>query len=356
MDYCREQIMKHLHITNTEKFIEPFIELVNSNFDINEHHFSCFNSNEADYIRKNHVNLFKFDKKVWDLRFIKALYAAEHIYIHGLFDMRIVMMFFLQPWLLRKCKWIVWGGDLYLYLQSHSTIKAKVKEFVRAIVIKRIGGLITHIKGDYELASKWYGVRGSYYYSFMYPSNSYKEIPLPKKVEDDFITYIQVGNSADPSNNHLDIFEKLSSLNPKNIKIICPLSYGDKEYAKKVADRGKEKFGNDFEPLFDFLPFDKYLNLISEIDIAIFNHKRQQAVGNIMTLLGLGKKVYIREDITTWDFGKAHGLKLYSINSEFQNALKPITDEIKCNNIKKVKNQFSEKKLISDWRKIFEGK
>lgn len=38
------------------------------------------------------------------------------------------------------------------------------------------------------------------------------------------------------------------------------------------------------------MPFEEYLGLLAKIDIAILNHKRQQAMGNITTLLGLGKK------------------------------------------------------------------
>jgi len=34
------------------------------------------------------------------------------------------------------------------------------------------------------------------------------------------------------------------------------------------------------------MPLDEYLNLLAKIDIAIFNHKRKQAMGNITTLLG----------------------------------------------------------------------
>jgi hypothetical protein len=34
------------------------------------------------------------------------------------------------------------------------------------------------------------------------------------------------------------------------------------------------------------MPFDEYLNLLAKVDIVIFKHKRQQAMGNITTLLG----------------------------------------------------------------------
>lgn len=345
--------MNNLHITNTEKFIEPYIKFVNSNFDFSEHQFFCFKTNATDHIKKQYANLFKFDKVAWNIKFLKALYAADRIYLHGLFEIRIVVVLFFQPWLLRKCYWIVWGGDLYVYRQPRSTIKAKVKEFIRASVIKGMSGLITHVRGDYQLAREWYDVTGEYYYSFVYPSNLYKNIPITKKNENDSITYIQVGNSADPSNNHLEVFDKLNALKFENIHIICPLSYGDQAYAEKVVNRGKELFGENFEPLLTFMSFDKYLNILTKIDVAIFNHSRQQAVGNINTLLGLGKKVYIREEITTWAYCEEHDLKVYSANHQFVDLLEKVDKRVELKNIECVKTKFSEKKLIEDLNTVF---
>jgi dTDP-N-acetylfucosamine:lipid II N-acetylfucosaminyltransferase len=216
-----------------------------------------------------------------------------------------------------------------------------------------MGGLITHIKGDYDLAKAWYGAKGKYYYSFIYPSNLYKEYDLSKVEKDNGKKYIQVGNSADPSNNHMDIFRKLIDFKDYNIEIICPLSYGNMEYREKVIQQGKEVFGDKFKPLTKLLPFEEYLNILAKIDIAIFNHERQQAMGNITTLLGLGKKVYIRDDITTWDFCKEHGLKVYSINNFDEKVfLQDIPEDEKQRNIENVKFYFSEEKLVRDWEKI----
>src|SRR5690606_18092486 len=97
------------------------------------------------------------------LRILKYLYTSNKIFIHGFFSGKIVLMLFLQPWLLKKCYWIIWGADLYRYKNRKNTIKSYIYEFVRKFVIKNIGGIITHIKGDYELARKWYGAKGKYY-------------------------------------------------------------------------------------------------------------------------------------------------------------------------------------------------
>lgn len=340
----------NLHIIPNEKFTEPYIEFVNNNFSEKEHLFIILGKGIGNKIktRTNVIELLTKDPRI----LINKIYKSKKIIIHGLFNRNLVLMLFFQPWLLKKCYWVIWGGDLYRYKRERKGFKSHLLEFMRKYVIKNMGGLITHIKGDYELAQEWYGAKGKYYYSFMYPSNLYKEYDMPKNKSDNKI-YIQIGNSADPSNNHTEMIMKLSKYKDKDIKIICPLSYGNVEYREEIIKLGKDILGDKFIPLVDFMPFEEYLKILARIDVAIFNHERQQAMGNITTLLGLGKKVYIRDDITTWTFCEEHGLKVYSSNGDFGDLFKEMAEKDKEMNINNVKEKFSEEKLKKDWDNIF---
>ncbi|OED33125.1 hypothetical protein BHE17_11950 [Planococcus maritimus] len=348
--------MEHLHIFEAQKFTEPYIMFVNKNFNPEDHLFVIIGeANFSNNFSQKNVVSFKSVYANYPLM-IKEMYHSKKIHLHGLFIPSILILLFLHPRLLKKCNWIIWGGDLYSYYANIKSKKGKAKEFVRRKVIKRIGSFTTHIRGDYELLKSLYEISGEYKYSFMYPSNLYKDYgkfhnkKLKGKVS------IQVGNSADPSNNHIEIFQKIALTSNENIKIICPLSYGDKMYAEKVIESGRNFFEENFVALTDFLVFEDYMNLLSEIDVAVFNHKRQQGVGNITSLLSMQKKVYIRDDITTWDFCKEHDLKVFSINNSFNTLLDPISSEDKINNKQQMKFRFSESKLKEDWGKIFEGK
>ncbi|MFC6669724.1 hypothetical protein [Marinobacterium aestuariivivens] len=44
----------------------------------------------------------------------KSMWQAEKIILHGLFNSHIFYILAFQPWLLRKCSWVIWGGDLYI--------------------------------------------------------------------------------------------------------------------------------------------------------------------------------------------------------------------------------------------------
>ena len=86
-----------------------------------------------------------------------------------------------------------------------------------------------------------------------------------------------------------------------------------------------------------------YLDFLGDIDIAIFAHKRQQAMGNIITLLGLGKKIYIRNNISSWQFFKDIDVQLFNYPNI---KLDPLNNKIKEENIKTVKSFFSEENYI----------
>ncbi|MFC6669723.1 TDP-N-acetylfucosamine:lipid II N-acetylfucosaminyltransferase [Marinobacterium aestuariivivens] len=161
-------------------------------------------------------------------------------------------------------------------------------ELFRRWVIPRIGNFITYVPGDFRLVKKWYGAKGTYKECLMYPSNVFVPIALTD-VERNIIT-VMVGNSADPSNNHKEILYQLTRLKDQEFKVVCPLSYGDAQYAEEITAIGRCLFGERFIPLRDFIPYQDYVKVLSEIDIAVFAHRRQQGMGNIITLLGLGKK------------------------------------------------------------------
>jgi dTDP-N-acetylfucosamine:lipid II N-acetylfucosaminyltransferase len=204
-----------------------------------------------------------------------------------------------------------------------------------------MGFLVSGTTGDVDLAREWYGAKGVHIKCFNYPSNLYKEYNLKPKGHTTI--NIQLGNSADPSNNHIDVLKQLLKYKDYNIKIFTPLSYGNEEHAKEVIKKGKELFGDKFIALTEFMPFEKYLDFLTEIDIAIFAHKRQQAFGNTVTLLGLGKKVYVRKESTLNGVFKEYGLTVYDPENL---SLDLIANEIAKNNSEAIRRHFSKEALI----------
>lgn len=347
---------KFVHISIHEKFIPSLSNLLYENFTYSEHDIITF----GDFIK------FKYDDQgiIHNYASIKSLNAIFHIVrttlfskkiiLHGLFMQPLVVLLCLMPWLHKKCVWVIWGGDLYSYRNKDSK-NYYIFEFFRRILIRRIGGIATYIDGDYKYAQEWYGTKAKLYYCMMYSSNVFKpqssnENKVQKK--EDCKYNILVGNSADPSNNHYQIFDKLKELGCENInKIICPLSYGNKEYGEKTAKVGTELFGEKFLPLTDYMNPVDYQRLLVDVDIAVFAHDRQQAMGNTINLIGLGKTVYIKTNTTSYDTFSKLGIKVYDFSKlKIELACSDVIDK----NIKNVLNNFCEYNLVQQYRKIFE--
>lgn len=123
---------------------------------------------------------------------------------------------------------------------------------------------------------------------------------------------VLVGNSATYTNNHLEAFDRLKSLDLAGRRIVVPLSYGEPEYADVVMENGRNLFGNAFMPLVDFVPLDEYLAIIGSCSVVIMNHRRQQALGNICAALYSGAHVYLDDANPAGSFLRSLGATVHS--------------------------------------------
>lgn len=348
---------------HNEKFIAPFIAFIKEHFDFEEHFFILVGGASPEIIKlPSYENVLYLDNSYdskWNYfkcsKLLKQYTTnADKIILHSLFSNYKNLFLFFNKDLLIKCYWMIWGGDLYKYKFAKRNLKFKILEFLRKVVIKNIYCITTTVPGDYKLAQDWYGTNAIYIENLMYPSHIYRKIPRidTSKTKDNTI-HIQIGNSADLTNNHVEILHKLLKYKNKDIKIYVPLSYGDQIYAEKVIIIGKELFEDKFIPMMNFMTFNEYNNYMSSIDIAIFNHDRQQAMGNIIGLLSLGKKVYLKSSVTPYPYFQNLGLKIFDSKQEI--SIDKIDKESSAKNIDITTSFFSYKTLIKNWQGIFNG-
>ncbi len=338
--------IKYLHIISAGKFHEAFIDFINSKFKADDHFFALVGEDINNFKPSEGFNSKIISKKLKDQLFlINKMNSCEKIILHGFFSN--ILIFFIQPWLHKKCHWVIWGFQRYEDIK----FKEKIQSLFRKIILRRIPEVSSFIKDDYYFAKKFHGVRSKHYF-FMYPNIIYNKINLINSKKQNKKIIIQVGNSAVPSNNHLEVFKLLEKYKDRGIEIICPLSYGDFNYREKIIEEGGKIFGKKFIALIDFISFKKYLKILSGVDVAIFNFDKQQGMGNINLLLEFGKKIYIKKDAVIWNFYHEKGVVVYDI-SEFN--LDLIDEKTAESNKNKIKEYFSEENLIKQWREIFNG-
>ncbi|MFW6015501.1 MAG: TDP-N-acetylfucosamine:lipid II N-acetylfucosaminyltransferase [bacterium] len=361
-----EKFINNLHIVHNDKFTDGYILFINENFNKKDNYFIVIGNNNRS--QNEGFSLYDVDnvKHIKSLKSFRNficieqfMYRAKKIHVNGLFNIYLIMALCFQPWLLRKSNWIIWGADLYNYKKTNRGWKEQIAESMKSFVIKRFSEITANIIGDYEIAKTVYKTNAKYNKIEGFTKDTYRhfidDLNTKPNQKDNKETIFQVGNSADPSNNHIEILSKLLEFKNKKIKIIVPLSYGNEEHKKRVLDYGNKNFGDIFKPLIEFYPKEDYLKLLSTVDIGIFNHKRQQGLGNINTLLRLGKKVYIRSDISSWDHYNNNNINIYDTLSFFEESFEDaIYFDIKNSiaNIKRMKEIRSKDKKVQYWDKI----
>lgn len=129
---------------------------------------------------------------------------------------------------------------------------------------------------------------------------------------------IFVGNSNEPGGNHLEVFFLLDKFRLTERKIVVPLSYQKfNSYKAHLKRIGYKLFNNRFMPIDTFMSRDEYIeNVLEPCNIAIFNHQRQRALGNIILSLWIGSKVFLSENNLIYVYLKRLGIKVYSVEKD----------------------------------------
>ncbi len=139
------------------------------------------------------------------------------------------------------------------------------------------------------------------------------DLPLARKLNQKTLVF-WLGNSATISNNHLDALMLLSRFNKDEIKIICPLSYGDYDetnYTESVIKLGQEIFGSKFIAITQYMSRTEYYQLFEEVDVVVMYHNRTQAAGNSAAFLQMGKKLFMQESSTVYQLFKKNHANIF---------------------------------------------
>jgi hypothetical protein len=382
----------NLHLMIDNIYTKKFIEVVNRNFDLNEHTFIIFVYDKIKYVDPDaykNIRVIKVMSGVrkfnqTDKKFIEThVIADKKIFIHYLDDLFIRLLYRTE----KPLYWALWGADFYNYIRIplfqnftkqligkeklqeslkgiYNNIKRTIRSSLRRRFISRINYILTWNEGDYNLIKDFYKTNAKmleFFYPIPINFEDLQEIDCHEisdkfNLKSKFKTIVQIGNSGDPTNNHLEVFHMLGEIKSNDLCVLAILSYGNQEYISNLIDKGKELFGDRFFPVTDYLPPREYSMILSQVDVAIMNHNRQQGVGNLVSLFYLGKKVYINEQTSTFDFLSTHGIEVYPVKQllkEDNNEITFFGAESIANNRKKIEELFSEERAVGNMRQLF---
>ena len=409
--------MKYLHLLIDHFYSRKFFDVIINHFDPQEHHFMVFktqnNKSYFDGLKHQNLEISVLPNNIFRRILKKEKHAkllmndADCIFIHFLSDdiTRLLRRFKKRGIVL----WVIWGADLYsnipmeLYDPKTKELMIKLNElnelknlirlkelknlknliirliffrylrkivfkYLRKSVIKNIDYVITATKGDVKYLKMYYNTNAKWYTGFHYPNPiDFEKIQQEKKKIDKkynfknkFSKLILLGNSGNPSNNHVDILYYLSEINDKDFGIICPVSYTSfSKYIQELIIIGKSLFGDRFIPLIEFLDAKIYFHILNQVDVVIMNHNRQQGVGNINILLYLKKIIYIKRKNSLFDHLIEKKVKIYSMD-EFYNKLKlgesifKVNDDLEKNKQYAIEN-LTLVRIIQNLKELFDS-
>lgn len=207
--------------------------------------------------------------------------------------------------------------------------------------IERINYFAPVLENEFDLVKSRFKYKFPEYIAWNYATNAHA-IDIDCSSENCLRgSDILLGNSATLENNHIEAIDCLSEVDLKKRKVICPLSYGDIEYADIVADYGYRKLAENFLVVRNFLPFVDYTNLISKCSVGVFNHRRQQALGNIDSMIAKGAVIFLREENPAYQLYIKKGLKVFKIQ-DMEKDPHMLFEPLSIHDIKQNKNIIKE--------------
>lgn len=357
--------LKILHCITDEKFIDRCVierfEYFNSKI---ENWYAIVRKNRTKPIIKyNYIKRENFVIQLTNSQFLDFLKRTgiNVVILHSLCTLSCFLIYKIPPDI--KVVWFAWGYDLYTTLAYRPFIE--IPNLYGRITSEVIKGDSNAVKGFLQKSKRIifdYWIKKSVsrvdYFSGIIPEEYDRMKLLPffhaAKVvfnyevlpsEDDNVSNcaiaknrnILIGNSADMTNNHLDIFEILKKLNLGNRKIFVPLSYsGTEKYRELVKKKGREYWGENFIPIENFVPYKEYSQMLLSCSIRIFGHERQQAMGNIDIAWKQGCKIFLSETSMAYNYYRKLGIKFFTIQHDLtQQCLDALYPENAARNIRK---------------------
>lgn len=285
--------------------ILKYSDLTN-NDGIESHYFYITNYGEIIGQKKNIIEIYDpiFEKFGVDNNFkyinnsIEMIYllltmdlSKSLLFIHGtirLFKYPIIfMLFFLlrSNSFLSKISFIAWSEGEFSYTRNKYIVPLAKK--IYSDYFKKIRYLLTISDDDFLLAKSIHQEANVERCSYL------RELDEHTINKNNSELLIIVSHSGWQHNNHILSFKQLEHLKNENIRIVCPLCYGDKKYIKTVISEGKRIFNNKFSYFTELKSLKEYTELLTKAHVYISSASLQTGLYAINTSMLGGAYVFL---------------------------------------------------------------
>lgn len=335
-------IKKVIHICSDEKFIDGAIAQFARYKAIESSFFIIHHDREIRYVKSRDPNVFFFQSEKKLIETVNQSPSDCVVILHSIF-VSIQHLLRIQRVVFICC----WGWDIYsdvhdnlkkmlpvdLYkpytrkvLNGQKKMSERVREmakvcmgvyFVRNHMYQRLFDKFSAISTVFPVEFSMMNLPGKKFFPFRYmPSELLNDFTPKDSTCLSSVPRVLVGNSLDPTNNHIDVLERLERIG-RPIEALIPISYGGNERYKAALKKYVLKFQN-VKTIFleTFMDKKQYFSLVNTCCAAVFGHMRQQSAGNISHALKSGFDVYLYNDSLNYAYFRGLGYKLFSIEDD----------------------------------------
>lgn len=308
--------MKYLHIIGTgHPVAKSFPDFICENFSAKDHDFLIIGDKVSRDELPEHATLIKaYDHKT----VLQKIKASQFVFIHGLSISTRTKVSLLRKKYLKRIVWVAWGADLYQNNYSGSFFR-RLKGRVDTAFKKRISNFvgifppdIDYFKAHFNTGAKTFFAK---YAAGKETANPIFQSPavvrtIRERLDRSETINIIIGHQSNPLLEHKQVIDWLVRFKDENIHVFVPLSYGDATYAKEAGAYAEQMLGEKVTVLRDFMSQQAYMDLLQDMDIAIFHIDRQIGLGNIYPLMYMQKKLYLKSSGAMYGHFKTDGIEI----------------------------------------------
>jgi len=266
--------------------------------------------------------------------------------------------------------WIMWGADFYRlprvradyflplskeFMPRIDGIKSRVSKFLSLPSFDHVERILPKVNYFVGYPEEYNHVQSEMNLSMeLVPWEFYFDMTEMERPAINHGTgKILIGNSDDPTNNHLDILELLISKGMMSHPLIMPLAGANPDYRLAICDKAHE-FNIDL--LEEFIDLSSFFKKMEEVSYVIYGHLRQQGVGTILPLIYAGKKVFMWESNPLFSIFERWGLQIFSLDKMTPEDFFPLS-QMQVDNQRHTLEQFiSHQKGNERWLEILKDR
>lgn len=259
-----------------------------------------------------------------------------------------------------KLAWMMWGGDVYQRLDIRDTFLSpwnarlsklhswykpqsdRADYMVPREVFMKMQYVLTDELEEYQIASSYF--QKTDWKFIWYNYYSLEETIGALMSEQVSGNNVLLGHMAGIRSNQVDGLLFMRKFRKCFNKCIIPLSYGEPWYRNVLLKIGRWLLGKQFNPLLHFMPREEYNQLLVSCSAVVLPTYKPEGMGNCLTALWMGARLYMYKRNAQYQFFKRLGLKIFTIEDDLNknnpDAFQPISSADMAHNREILKREY----------------